>query len=95
MRKRGALAIDGSYNLIKRSRSGRRGEFSRWGSSMNSLGLAGRGAILALGTLMSMVTVSCGLIEELSGSEQDSAASSPPRPPRHSAPAKAPHSLML
>ena len=71
--KRGALAIDGSYNLIKRSRSGER-EFSRWGSSMNSLGLAGRGAILALGTLMSMVTVSCGLIEELSGSEQDSAA---------------------
>ena len=37
---------------------------------MNSLGQAGRGAILALGTLISLVTVSCGLIEELPGSAQ-------------------------
>ena len=74
--KSGALAVGGSYNLSKRSRSGER-ELSSWGSSMNSLGQAGRGAILALGTLMSVVTVSCGLIAELSDSGQAPAAVAP------------------
>ena len=71
--KSGALAVEGSYNLRKRSRSGER-ELNRCGSPMNSLGQAGRGAILALGTLISVVAVSCGLIEDMSGSGQAPAA---------------------